>query len=142
MKKKLKKKINRRKIFIVFTLILCILFVLATTNPVVNLTNPKDFDGSLGSSINFTASIFQTADTLKNFTFYHDLSGTWSINATRYPELPRLQEDHIPNNINMTGNIIYLRFNNNSDFDENRTFYTDHSGNSNNATGQNFDGGE
>ncbi|GAH01610.1 unnamed protein product, partial [marine sediment metagenome] len=73
---------------------------------------------------------------------YTNTTGTWHLNETKYPELPINMKVDTFNNLNMTGNVGYWRFNNQSEYGENNTHFYDFSGNGNNGTGVNFDGDE
>ena len=57
-----------------------------------------------------------------------DISGAWSLNQAKYPELPDNQENDLLNNIDMTGNVLLMHMNND---------WQDTSGNNNHGTAGN-----
>jgi len=112
--------------------------------PVVILNLPADESTGLSTPLSFTANITDIND-LTNFSLWHNISGTWALNQTKYPELPDNQLDDLFNNINMTGSVLLFHLNNDSNYGENDSLAYDFSGNNNNGsvtTVSHVDGGK
>ena len=112
--------------------------------PIVTLHRPIDGATDQIENISFSANITQASDDLKNFTLYHNITGTWSANQTLFPTLPNNNTDDKFLGINMTGNVLLLHFDNDSNFGENNAQFHDYSGSmdNNNITLTNWDSDE
>ncbi len=99
-----------------------------------NLTLPNDEATGLTSPINILANI-TTETNIKNISLYTNITGSWTLNTTVYPELPSNQSYDALNNINMSGNVLLMHLNNDSNYGEacNDTYkhFHDFSGNAN-----------
>jgi len=102
--------------------------------PTVELWEPDNETTDLTATTYFTANITETTMDIYNFSLWHNISGTWTLNQTEYLELPDNQEDDTLNELNMTGNVLLFHFNNDLSYGENATRTYDFSGNGNNGT--------
>jgi len=103
--------------------------------PSVELIAPGDGDTGLSSTINFTANTTASSNEyIRNMSLYTDISGSWVLNQTKYPEYPINRGYDSLNKLNGTGMVGYWRFNNDSKFAESKTLAYDYSGMNHNAT--------
>ena len=101
--------------------------------PNVTLSSPPDSSTDNDGNIDFQCNITDDVS-IVNVSLYTDTTGVWSLNQTKYPELPNNQEYDSLNEINMTGNVLLMHFNNNSAYGENNSYVYDFSGTGNNGT--------
>lgn len=109
--------------------------------PVVTLISPIDGATDQPSDIGLLANM-TTGVLLYNFSLWHDITGTWTLNRTDYAELPSGNTYDPLNDINMSGAIFYLRCNNDSSVGSNDTYCYDWTDLGNGGYGVTFEGDE
>ncbi|MFH1442621.1 MAG: LamG-like jellyroll fold domain-containing protein [Candidatus Micrarchaeota archaeon] len=97
----------------------------------VTLTSPQNGATSQPTTINFTATVYNGSISdafIKNMSLWTDVSGTFTLSKTLYPEAPENQTIDENNFLNMSGNNLYFRMNNDLNYGENNAYVYDFSG--------------